>query len=70
MRDIVKMFDYCAFHDDGHVQFFQITEGQLTDYREYARPEDAPVMRVDLFEGIAPPRDLRYHGRSYKRNEL
>ncbi len=57
MTDTVKMFDYWAFHDDGRVQFFQICEGKIMDYREYDRVEDAPVLLLDD--------DLRYHGRSY-----
>ena len=66
MIEAVKMFDYWAFHDDGRVQFFQITEGEITDYREYACPKDAPIIKVNEIEGIiGPVRDLRYHGRSY-----
>lgn len=65
----VKMFDYWAFHNDGTVQFFQICQGQIFDYREYDRVEDAPVMFIDerSFNSsfIGPLRGLRYHGRSY-----
>ena len=68
-QDVVKMFDYWAFHNDGSVQFFQITEGEITDYREYENEKDAPVFRIH--EGsfnpnfVGPSRMLRYHGRSY-----
>lgn len=62
----VKIFDYWAFHGDGRVQFFQICEGKITDYREYACPEDAPIIQVNEAEGIiGPVHDLRYYGRSY-----
>ena len=69
MTDTVKMFDYWAFHNDGSVQFFQITEGDITDYREYECENDAPVMIVNerSFNPsfVGPIRALRYHGRSY-----
>lgn len=67
--DAVKMFDYWAFHGDGRVQFFQVCEGEVFDYREYERVEDAPVVLIDestwnpAFVGPTVP--LRYHGRSY-----
>jgi len=67
--DTVKMFDYWAFHNNGSVQFFQICEGVLTDYREYEREEDAPVTIINerSFNPnfVGPTRELRYHGRSY-----
>lgn len=69
MNDIVKMFDYWAFHNDGTVQFFQICEGRIYNYQEYDRVEDAPVMFIDErsfnSDFIGPLRELRYHGRSY-----
>lgn len=70
-QDYVKMFDYWAFLSDGCVQFFQIAEGKITDYREYDRIEDAPIMLIDKRlwnpEFIGPIQSLRYHGRSYVR---
>ena len=64
----VKMFDYWAFHNNGTVQFFQVVEGQLTDYREYDRVEDAPVVLIDERSWnptfVGPIRELRYYGRS------
>jgi len=59
--DTVKMFDYWAFHDSGMVQFIQICEGEITDYREYAKIEDAPITLI----GDGP--ELRYHGRAYEK---
>ena len=63
MIETVKMFDYWAFHDSGFVQFFQICEGEIFDYREYDRVEDSPIaiLKIPLMTGP----DLRYHGRSY-----
>ena len=69
--DTVKMFDYWAFRNDGTVQFFQITEGEITEYREYERKEDAPIVLIDERTWnpgfVGPVRGLRYHGRSYVR---
>lgn len=69
MIGTVKMFDYWAFHDCGRVQFFQVTEGKITDYREYDRVEDAPVALLNerSFNRnfVGPCRDLRYHCQSY-----
>jgi len=69
MGETVKMFDYWAFHGDGRVQFFQICNGRIFDYREYECEEDAPVLIINerSFNSsfIGPVRDLRYHGRSY-----
>ena len=65
----VKMFDYWGFHSDGSVQFFQIAEGQITDYREYDRVEDAPIALINERSWnpnfVGPIVPLRYHGRSY-----
>ena len=70
-QDHVKMFDYWAFHGDGRVQFFQIVEGEITEYREYDRLEDAPVALIDESAWnpnfVGPTRQLRYHGESYVR---
>ena len=57
MIKTVKIFDYWAFHDAGNVQFFQICEGELVDYREYASVRDSPVFLLRD--------DMRYHGRAY-----
>ena len=57
MSETVKMFDYWAFHDDGQVQFFQICEGEIVDYREYASVKESPVFLLQD--------DMRYHGQSY-----
>ena len=69
MIETVKMFDYWAFHDDGQVQFFQICEGEITDYREYDCIEDTPVALLDERSWntgfIGPIVPMRYHGRSY-----
>ena len=69
MSETVKMFDYWAFLNDGSAQFFQICEGEIVDYREYDRAEDAPVMIMDerTFNPhfVGPVLGLRYHGRSY-----
>jgi len=69
MIDTVKMFDYWAFHNDGRVQFIQICEGEIIDYREYERREDAPIYIINERsfspDFIGPVRELRYHGRSY-----
>ncbi len=53
----IKQFDYWAFHRNGSVQFYRIREGEVADYREYDRVEDAPVLVLDP--------ELRYHGQSY-----
>jgi hypothetical protein len=70
MTDTVKMFDYWAFLSDGRVQFFQITEGKITEYREYEKQEDAPIFLIDERSWnpsfVGPVRTLRYHGRSYE----
>ena len=69
MNNRVKMFDYWAFHGDGSVQFFQITEGRISDYRHYANSKDAPVAILDERTWcpgfVGPILPLRYHGRSY-----
>jgi len=69
MTETVKMFDYWAIHDDWSVQFFQITEGEVTKYREYDCIDDAPIVLIDerSFNPtyIGPIRRLRYHGQSY-----
>ncbi len=69
LSDTVKMFDYWAFHNDGTVQFIQICDGEVFDYREYDRVEDAPIVVIDERSWnpsfIGPIRGLRYHGRSY-----
>ena len=57
MIETVKMFDYWAFHDAGNVQFFQICEGEIVDYREYASVKESPVFLLRD--------DMRYHGRTY-----
>ncbi len=66
---VVKMFDYWAFHNDGRVQFIQVCQGEILDYQEYAKIEDAPVALINERswnpEFIGPLRELRYHGRSY-----
>ena len=56
MIETVKMFDYWAFHDDGQVQFFQVCQGKVIDYRHYDKVEDAPIALI----GEGP--ELRYHG--------
>ena len=70
MIDTVKMFDYWAFHDDGTVQFFQVCQGEIIQYRKYARLEDAPIALIDdrTFNPnfVGPVRELRYHGRAYE----
>ena len=55
--NMVKMFDYWAFHNDGSAQFFQICEGEIVDYHEYANAKDAPIVLLR--------NDIRYHGQSY-----
>lgn len=63
------MFDYWAFHKDGSAQFFQICNGTIINYREYADAKNAPVMLIDEStwnpDFIGPINGLRYHGRSY-----
>jgi hypothetical protein len=68
-KDKVTVFDYWAFHDNGNVQFFQVTGGEVTDYRRYLHPEEAPVIRIDERtwnpDFVGPIRHLRYYGQSY-----
>ena len=69
MSEKVKMFDYWAFYNDGSAQFFQICNGEIFDYRQYADVKDAPVMFIDERawspDFVGPINGLRYHGRSY-----
>ena len=54
----VKMFDYWAFHNDGTAQFFQVCNGEISDYRYYDNVKDAPIVLLRD--------DIRYHGKAYK----
>ena len=57
MIEAVKMFDYWSFPNDGTVQFFQICEGKVIDYRHYESVQDAPIALLRD--------DVRYHGEAY-----
>jgi hypothetical protein len=59
VMNTVKMFDYWSFPDDGTVQFFQVCNGEVVDYRHYAKVENAPTALI----GNGP--ELRYHGTAY-----
>lgn len=71
MNDRVEVCDWWAFHDDGSVQFVQVTEGEVTDYRDYENAKDAPIFIIDERSWnrgfVGPIIPMTYHARLYYR---
>lgn len=70
-QDKVEVFEYWSFNRLGGVQMFTVTHGEVTEYREYADRNDAPLFIVNErtwnpgFVGPIVP--ISYYGRAYDR---